>query len=295
MIRQTVAGTWECDFYWFDPEGKRRRKLKTFSKHKDAVAYQKETLAAVAKNEFVAPTKETVGERATSWLEKRFANGNYERATRIERENYVKNYIVPAFGALPIQNLGVERIEKQAAEWNVKVAAMVVNRVLRTLTDIMAEAKRYGIIKDNPASEAVRLKEETVEQEVFTADELRRVIGSTEPGTMERVIIMTLAFTGCRVGELLAASWDAMDFKAGKFHIRTSLADPDKGQEMIFKRPKSKSSERSVPLSRELIRELRLWRMKCPPSPRDLVIISDQGKPVRRRAVWELLHRILQI
>jgi integrase len=293
-IQQTKAGTWSVDHYYFDSEGKRRRKLRTFAKHKDAVAYQKETLAAVAKNEFVAPTKETVGERATIWFEKRFASGAYERATRIERENYVKNYIVPAFGALPIQNLGVERIEKQAAEWNKEVAAMVVNRVLRTLTDIMSEAKRYGIIKDNPAAEAVRLKEATLEQEVFTADELRRVIESTESGSMERVIIMTLALTGARVGELLGASWDAMDLKAGRFFIRTSLADPDKGQEMIFKKPKSRSSERSVPLSRELIRELRLWRMKCPPSPRGLVIISDQGKPVRRRAVWELLHKILQ-
>lgn len=293
-IQQTKAGTWSVDHYYFDGEGKRRRKLRTFAKHKDAVAYQKETLAAVAKNEFVAPTKETVGERATIWFEKRFATGSYERATKIERENYVRNYILPAFGQLPIQNLGVERIEKQAAEWNKKVAAMVVNRVLRTLTDIMAEAKRYGVIRDNPAAEAVRLREETVEQEVFTADELRRVIESTEPGTMERVIIMTLAFTGCRVGELLAASWDAMDFKAGKFCIRTSLADPDKGQEMIFKKPKSKSSERTVPLSRELIHELKLWKLKCPRSPRDLMVISDQGKPVRRRAVWELLHRILQ-
>src|SRR5215813_12065406 len=94
MIRQTKAGTWEVDHYWFDQEGKRRRKLKTFAKHKDAVAYEKEALAQVQKREFIAPTKETVGERSKAWFDKRFANGTYERATRIERENYVNNYIV---------------------------------------------------------------------------------------------------------------------------------------------------------------------------------------------------------
>jgi hypothetical protein len=86
MIRQTVAGTWEVDHYWFDTEGKRRRKLKTFAKHKDAVAYEKEALAQVQKREFIAPSKMTVEEKAKGWLEKRFANGAYERATRIERE-----------------------------------------------------------------------------------------------------------------------------------------------------------------------------------------------------------------
>ena len=113
------------------------------------------------KGEFIAPTKESVKERAESWLEKRFATGNYERATKIERENYVKNYIIPAFGGLPLQSLTIEKIEKQAAEWNKKVGALTVNRVLRTLSDIMAEAKRHGKIKDNPAREAERIKEET--------------------------------------------------------------------------------------------------------------------------------------
>jgi integrase len=213
-IRQTVAGTWEVDHYFFDSNGKRRRKLRTFAKYKDAVAYEKEALAQVQKREFIAPSKVTVGEKATDWLEKRFANGNYERATRIERENYVHHYIIPAFGSLLIQNLAVERIEKQATEWNKKVSAMVVNRVLRTLTDIMAEAKRHGVIKDNPAAEAERLKEETevvTPDKVLTKAELRQVINATESGTMEKVMVMLPALTGCRVGELLAARWGALD------------------------------------------------------------------------------------
>jgi len=162
----------------------------------------------VQKREFIAPTKMTVEEMAKGWLQKRFANGNYERGSRIERENYVYRYIIPAFGPMPIQNLSVERIEKQASEWNQKVSAMIVNRVLRTLAAIMAEAKRYKLIKDNPAAEANRLKEKTevvTPQKVLTKDELRRVIQATESGTMERVMVMLPALTGCRVGELLGA------------------------------------------------------------------------------------------
>ena len=206
MIRQTKAGTWEVDHYYFDPDGKRRRKLRTFAKHKDAVAYEKEALAQVQKREFVPPTKVTVKERATGWLEARFANGNYERSTRIERESHVNHYIAPAFGAMPIQNLTIELIERQMVEWNKKVSAKTVNKVVRTLTEIMSEAKRHAVIRDNPAAEAKRLKQEVEEitpDKVFTRDELRRVIGATEPGTRERVAVTILALTGCRIGELL--------------------------------------------------------------------------------------------
>jgi integrase len=254
-------------------------------------------LAAVQNGEFVVPSKVTVKERAADWFEKRFANGNFERATKIERENYVNNYIIPAFGSMAIQNLTVERIETKMVEWNKKVDATTVNRVVRTLTNIMAEAKRYKIIKDNPAAEAKRLKEsaeEVTPDKLFSKDELRRVIAAIEPGTRERAIIMTLALTGCRIGELLGTSWSAMDLKLGKFHVRTSAADPDKGKEVIFKKPKNKSSERTVPLSKELVHELKLWKLRCPPSERDLVIASDRGTPVRRRAVYELLQGILQ-
>src|SRR4029434_9989363 len=153
MIRQTRAGTWECDHYYFDSEGKRRRKLRTFAKHKDAVSYQKEALAQVQKREFVAPSKVTVGERAASWLEARFANGNYERSTRIERESHVR-YITRAFGSAPIQNLTVAEIEKRMVEWNREISARTVNKIVRTLTEIMGEAKRHAVIRDNPAAEA---------------------------------------------------------------------------------------------------------------------------------------------
>jgi integrase len=243
--------------------------------------------------EYIAPSKKTVREVAEDWFDKRFANNAYERATRVERKNHVENYIIPAFGAMLVQNLTVERIEKQKqmTEWNQKVKPLVVNRVLRTLANILGEAKKYKYIKDNPAKEADRLKgEKSKKKEIFTADELRRVIEATEEGSRERVIVMTLAFTGCRVGELLAASWSAIDLKAGLFSVSASLADGDEGP--VVKKPKSESSFRTIPLSKELVHELRIWKLKCPPSELDLVIASDLGKPIHRIFVCHMLKRI---
>src|SRR5262249_10427864 len=297
MIRPTKAGTWACNHYYFDKDGKRRRKLRTFDKYKDAASYQKEALAQVQKREFVAPTKETVGERAKAWLSKYESQG-FERSTVIERRNYVQNYIVPAFGSIPIQNLSIEMIEKQANEWHKRRGAMVCNRVLRTLTKIMAEAKRHGVIKDNAARDAERLKESTqavTPDKVLTKVELARVINATESGTREKIMVMLPALTGCRVGELLATRWGALDLDKGKFEIRSTMADPEKGQAPRFKKPKTQAAFRTVPLTKPLRKELRLWKVRSPMcTDQDLLIVSDRLTPVRRRTVYELVQRIVK-
>jgi len=297
MIRQTKAGTWEVDHYYFDNEGKRRRKLRTFDTHRQAVAYAKESAAQVLKNEFVAPNRITVKDKAEAWFHAKFSNGNYARASRIERESHVHRYIVPSFGALPIQNLNVAGIEKAMVEWNKTISAETANKIVRTLAEIMDMAKRHKDIRDNPAKEAKRLKQEDkaiTPEKVFTREELRRVIEATSPATMERIVIMTLALTGARIGEVCGASWDALDLKTGKLHIRTTMSDPDKGKPVVFKKPKNNQSIRTVDLSKELVHEFKVWRLKCPPSERNLMIVNDAGLPVRRRAVSTFLRRILR-
>ena len=59
-IRKTVAGTFEVDFR----DQYKKRIQRTFDTHRDAVAFQKEALAQVAKREYVRPSKKTVSEEA---------------------------------------------------------------------------------------------------------------------------------------------------------------------------------------------------------------------------------------
>jgi integrase len=170
---------------------------------------------------------------------------------------------------------------------------MLVNRLLRALKSIFALAKNDNLIKYNPAEALGRLpEEEKPEKEIFTAQELSRFLGATEPESRERIIFLTMALTGCRVGEILGATWGAMDFKEGLLRVRTNLGDLEPGREPYLKSPKSRSSYREIPLPPELAYELKRWKLKCPPSEKDLVIASDRGKPVRRQIVAMAVRHI---
>ena len=290
-INKTVAGTYAVDIR----DQNKKRIQRTFTKYSDAAAYEKDSLSSVQKREFIRPSNRTVKEVAEEWLEKKKAPGTYERNSLIGWQVHVDNYLVPSFGAILAQDLDVERIEAEAAKWNEKISAKTVNKILTTLAAVMALAKRYKLRKDNPADEAERLKlsgeqeEKTVApDEVYSKAELKKLIEATEPGTLQRIAVELPAFTGIRIGELLGATWDAIDLKAGTFDVRLNMQDGDNG-EPIFKAPKTKSGRRTLELSPPLLQDLRLWKLRCPPSARGLVVVNEIGNPLCRKSVSKLL------
>jgi integrase len=65
---------------------------------------------------------------------------------------------------------------------------------------------------------------------------------------------------------------------------------PDYGDTArLLKDPKSKKSRRSVLASRELVYDLRLWRLKCPPTPQQIVMATWDGKPLQAGAAQDML------
>src|SRR5215510_10521174 len=296
-ITKTEAGTFVVDFR----DQFKKRHEKTFSTHKQAVAFRDEVRAQVQKREYVAPSNRTVKDVAGIWYQKRDAE-NYARSARVYWKNHIDHYIVPSLGDFKIVDISVQAIEKAAADWHVKLAPQRVNKVLGTLTSILSLAKRYKMRLDNPGAEAGLVKLATKDEEgqvvepdeVDNAEELGKLIGATEPGSKDRVIAMLPAFTGIRIGEQLALSWQAIDLKAATLHVRQSLADNDAGLDPIFKDPKRKSSRRPIPgLPQELLHELKLWKLKCPPSERDLVLPRRDGKPMCRRVLQDAIDRVI--
>jgi len=296
-INKTKAGTFEVDFR----DQYRKRHLKTFDTHKEAVAFRDEVRALVQKREYVPPANTTVKDAADTWYQKRAGENGYSRAALIYWKNHIDNYIVPSLGQYKITDVDVETIEKAASGWAETLAPQTVNKNLGTLTSIFALAKRYKMRVDNPAAEALRVKVATKDEdsavvepdEVYNKEELGKLIRATETGTKDRIVVMLPAFTGIRIGEQLALSWQAVDLKAGTLHVRQSLADNDAGQDPIFKDPKRKSSRRVIGLPQELIHELRVWKLQCPRSARDLVLPTIDGWPMCRKVIQMVLDRTI--
>jgi integrase len=127
-------------------------------------------------------------------------------------------------------------------------------------------------------------------EHVYNAEELGKLIRATKVGSLGRVLVMVPALLGLRIGEVLGCQWSAIDLEANVLHVRTNLIDTGKanGGGQIAS-PKSQSSRRTIKIPQELAHELKLWKLKCPPSDQDLVFCTMEGKPLHRKAATAML------
>ena len=78
--------------------------------------------------------------------------------------------------------------------------------------------------------------------------------------------------TGLRPSELRGLTWSAVDLDAKALEVRQRT---DRFNQIGA--PKSRAGRREVPLSPLVTQTLRLWRLTCPKSPRDLVFPNTLG------------------
>lgn len=113
--------------------------------------------------------------------------------------------------------------------------------VLKTLTAIFYLAQRHGPLDPqgtNVAKLADRIKIPTEEdtegevlpEDVFTEEEVARLIVATEPETKDRILIELGALCGLRIGEIEGFTWLAIDLKAvnPKVRVIKNLVSDDK-------------------------------------------------------------------
>ena len=251
-----------------------------------------------------APSDTTVKDVAEEWLEKKIDSKGYRPATLQNWKTHIDKYIDPSLGKLRIQQVGIAEVEKAAAEWKEMTSAYTANMALRTLTAVFKRAQRVGPLqgKPNAAQLAERVKvsneedtdEAVTKESVYTTEDLNKLLATTQPGSLERVLIMVPALLGLRIGEVLGLTWPAVDLKDGLLHVRNSLVDVGKangGREL--RSPKSRSSRRTLNLPAELVSELRRWKLACPPSNQGLVFCTLDGKPLHRKAASQILDEAI--
>jgi integrase len=61
-----------------------------------------------------------------------------------------------------------------------------------------------------------------------------------------------------------------------------------------LKAPKSKKSRRVLDMPRELAHELKLWKLKCPPSHQDLVFTNIAGGFIHRKNAGNIFDQIIE-
>ncbi|HET9395599.1 MAG TPA: hypothetical protein VFO36_06045, partial [Nitrospiraceae bacterium] len=193
----------------------------------DAEAKLTELLSAVAKGEFVKPSKLTVAEwvsqRVEAWVEAKEISGKTEEGYR----RVVDHYIVPHLGNRTLQSLKPFDVDRwRTALRTMGLSARTIGGAHRVLGKALREAVKFDVVVKNVCSSpaggqrapSVRDEEEmailTEPQIAAPVDALRncheRRGHRGRPFQLGRTLFpkfIVALFTGLRRGELLALRW----------------------------------------------------------------------------------------
>lgn len=194
-------------------------------------------------------------------------------------DNYraiLRAHLLPRFGELI-----VSRVRKSDVEGFMTslAAAGKAERtrlgILKLLSQVFTFAERQGWCEQNPCRSVRRPRvRECSEIRFLSQPDLEALIAavdvSEDPlGSTDRAIFLTAAMTGMRQGELLALRWRDVDWGAERIRVRRTYS---RGH---WSTPKSRSGERSVPLSSRVAKELRAHQLRSRFADEDDLVFAN--------------------
>jgi integrase len=154
-----------------------------------------------------------------------------------------------------------------------------VHNVHLMLRKALEDATEDGLIPANAARRAHKLPTRRPEMKTWTGAELASFLAFTRADRL-CALWRTAATTGMRRGELLGATWPALDLSARRLHVTQALSKGPRDEAPRFGAPKTDASRRAVPLDPETARILREHRrrqlegqMREGPAYRDLQLV----------------------
>ena len=183
----------------------------------------------------------SLGDYLSIWFGKNRAA--YKSSTYEDNERKVKNQLIPALGDIPLTDLHSVHVRDWAETLTCKLKT--VRNIIGPLRTALKHAVEDKYLETNPLADWKYTRQEEPEEYhvvPFTQEEQTAIVSAAKG--QSKNFIKFAFWSGLRTSELVALTWDDIDFDKGEIRVnkgKTKAADkPEK--------PKTKSSIRQVKL-----------------------------------------------
>ena len=266
----------------YTPDGKKLKRTKTIKLDPGLTERQREKELqrqaalfeeAVQRGTYFEPSSFTVSSFAEKWLNEH--GKSLANKTRLRYAGILRGRVAQALGHLKLEQLRVmhlveffsnlqeDGVREDGREG--KLSNSTIQYYHRVLSAMLADAVRWGLLKENPCEKVKPPKVAPREMPQLDEEGVRKLLAALEEEPLKYRAIIELAFvTGCRRGELAALQWKHIDFDNGILHIRQAAEYiPSVGVQV--KPPKTKAGVRDIALPAStvrLLKEYRKWQLE---------------------------------
>jgi integrase len=266
-----------------DPAGHERARV--FGRKAEAQRFLTEIENRKLKGTWTDPTLGRI--RFRDWLQEWWATTtNLRRTTAVRDETYLRLYVLPRFGDLPLAAIGQRDVRAWVSDLTSReLAPATVVKAYHLLGKVLAGAVDAGMIAQSPCRRISLPKIEREEMRFLTPVEIARLADAIRPSY--RALVLIGAYGGLRIGELAGLRRERVDLLRGTVEVAEIMTEVV-GKLQIGP-PKTRASRRTVGLPRAIVNALA-EHLAPGGQPADFVFTGPQGGPLRitafRSRIW---------
>lgn len=308
-----------CVVYTIYSDGRKKQKWETYHSY-EAALNRKEQLNLVQLYEKErAQYKEGTLVQFLEEYVKFYGRIHWTCSTYTRNESLIRNYIVPFIGSMRLSEFSpkVIAVLYSTFQSNPKITSSILMNIHKLLHSAFEQAVLWEYVPGNPFRKAKVPKALPNEILMMTIDEIKILLQNCDNPML--TIAIHLAFAGSlRKGEILALTWKDVDYEKGTVsvsktlkRVRRDVVDALNGKDILYqfpavfdegrtvtvlKRPKTKSSIRTVYLPDYVLDVLREWKETLKPVKRnhpDLILRYCNGRPLSEETLPRLLEKQL--
>ncbi len=225
---------------------------------------------------------------------------NWKESTLCRYKEKLRLYIIPEYGNRDISDITTDeveayltRLQTEGLEGRKPIGSSTVGLVITVFKDMVRYARKKGY-KVKFVAEYIKVKRKKEPVAVLSEREEKTLVEYLKKDTDETDIgVLTCLFTGMRVGELCALTYDDIDLDELVIHVnktmqRLSVEDGDSKTVIRIDSPKSDCSKRAIPFSPKLADIIRPFY-----KPGAFFLTGDKEKFIEPRTMEGRFARIL--
>ena len=206
---------------------------------------------------------------------------------------YYNKILKERFGASPINEINCEKVQKMYNELSEHGYSLSSIKIVSSiLSGSLRQAMRNGMINQNPVTLAELPIEREKKHRPALTKEQQEIFMRYAQTSYLYIFFATMLRTGLRSGELRGLKYSDIDFCRNVIHISRTLKYID-GMGYFEDTPKTRSSTRDIPLTRDIARLLSTQKSsqhfehEC-----EYVFKNRKGKPLSRECLQDEIDRI---